>query len=389
MKIHFPVRSAFVRLSLLFLLLRSTITVLGETEDIVWIEGERFDIIGTDYRSASFANALGKSVAEMCRRYLKAGSHDFQGRILVTLLPEENINFKGYYQIQTNRRGQVSLNIRWNDSLSFETTCRAYTEAYLQHYARFNYGVNADKRIQHWVVSTLVSRIYLSLRPAQRAKFIRVSKQSEVSDIRSLLSMPLSEVDEEGLDPYQGYWLFQILRERGLTLAQLTLLLDRAIAGIDVTNELAEFVVPADEEKSENFLERWWQNQYADYLAQEREFCDSLTTSRSWIEAMGNFGVYRASGGELKDLMELWTFRHNEALRSILIARCAIIRLRMERVNPAYFNSALSIGAFYETVLEAEEKHEFISALIRYLNDWEDAKRLHDRADEILSTCDS
>lgn len=103
---------------------------------------------------------------------------------------------------------------------------------------------------------------------------------------------------------------------------------------------------------------------------------------------MENFDAYLASGGHLNDLMELWTYRHDEALRSILSARCEIIRLRIERVNPAYFNTALSMGALYETVLEAENKHEFVSAVVTYLNDWEDTKRLHARVDELLSACD-
>lgn len=382
------VHPVFIGLFLVCLFFQWT-TVAGEEGEIAWIEGQQFDIIGTDHRSASFANALGEYVAEMCQRYLKVGRHDFQGRILITLRPEESVRFEGDYQIQTSPRGQVSLDIRWNDLLSFETTCRAYTEAYLQRYARFNYGVDTNERIQYWVVSALFSRIYLSLRPAQKIKFIRISEQSEMLDIRSLLSMPLSEVSDEQLDLYQGYWLLQILRERGLTFAQLTRLFDQAIAGIDVADKLIESIVPADEEKPEEFLENWWQDRCASYLAREHEFCDSLTTSQSWIEAMGNFDVYRAASGEkLDDLTELWTFRHDAALRSILSARCEIIRLRMKRVNPAYFNAALSIGALYETVLEAENKHDFVSAVITYLNDWEDTKRLHAKTDEILSVCD-
>ena len=376
----------FIGLVLLHLLFQWAIA--EKDEKIVWIEGRYFDSVGTDNRSVSFANALGEHVAELCQRYLKAGSHDFPGRILATLRPEKNVDFEEGYQIQVSPRGQVSLDIFWDESLSFEMTCRAFTEAYLLYYAQFNYGVGADERIRYWAISALVSRIYLSLRSAQKTNFIRAARLSEIIGIESLLSVRLAKVTDKKQNLYQVYCLLQILRESGLKKLQLTILLDQAIAGVDVTNQLSELIFSSNKKESETLLKNWWQNELESYLAQEYEFCDSLTTSLLWIDEMADFGAYRAVGGELENLMELWTYRHDEALRSVLSARCEIIRLRIAQVNPAYFNAALSLGALYETVLEAENKHEFVSSVIAYLNDWEDTKRLHTRTEELLSVCD-
>ena len=378
-------RLFFIGLVLLYLL--SQWTVAGEGKEIAWIEGRQFAIVGTDNRSVSFANTLGEYVAEMCQGYLKTGSHDFPGRILVTLHPEESMDIEENYRIRVSPKGQVGLDFLWNDSLTFETTCRALTEAYLLQYARFNYGVGADKRVRYWAISALFSRVYLTLRPAQKTNFIHVVRQSEIFEIESLLSIRLPEVNDGEPDSYQGYWLFRVLRENGLAHSQLTTLLDRAIAGFDVTDQLAELIFPKNKVESGLLLENWWQSQARNYLTQEHEFCDSLATSRSWIGEMANFDIYLANGKTLNDLMKLWTYRHDENLRSILSARCEIIRLKMERVNPAYFNAALSVGALYETVLEAENKYEFISALIAYLNDWEDTKQLHIKTEEFVSAC--
>ncbi len=84
--------------------------------------------------------------------------------------------------------------------------------------------------------------------------------------------------------------------------------------------------------------------------------------------------------------MELWTHRADEALRAVLAARQQIIALRLERVNPAYFNAAQSLGALYETTLQTERRFEFIHAFTAYLSDWEDTKRLHEKAHELLVT---
>jgi hypothetical protein len=66
-----------------------------------------------------------------------------------------------------------------------------------------------------------------------------------------------------------------------------------------------------------------------------------------------------------------------------LSARREIIRLRLERVNPAYFNAARSLGALYET-LETERESEFSHALTAYLTDWLDTIDLHTETQESL-----
>lgn len=384
MKARHPGRPFFV--GLVLCLISQWLGAENE-EKLAWVEGHYFEIVGTDNRSVSFVNALGEHIAEMCQRYLKVGSHDFPRRMLVTLRPEERVDLEKNYQIQISSRGQVRLDFSWNDSLSFEMTCRAFTEAYLMHYARFNYGVGADERIRFWAVSALASRSYLSLRPAQKANFIRASRQSEMLGITSLLSAYLPEGSGKKLNPYQGYWLLQILRESGLKNSQLATLLDQAIAGADLKNQLLEVILSKNEKEPEVLLEDWWQNQLSLYLSQGHEFCDSLEISRLWIGEMADFDAYDVAGGKLGDMMELWTYRHDEGLRSVLHARCEIIRLRMEQVNPAYFNAVLSLGALYETVLEAEGKHEFIRSVITYLNDWEDTRQLHARVEEFMSSC--
>jgi hypothetical protein len=259
----------------------------------------------------------------------------------------------------------------------------------LRHYARFNHGVKADEHIRFWACSALVSQSYLSLRPARKTNYILEARQSEVLEIETLLSLYWAEATEKELNLNQGYWVLQILRESGLTNAEITALLGRAIAGENVEARIVKILFPENEEEQStaHFVE-WWQSQLSRYLAQEYEFCDTLATSRAWMQEMVNFDVYSASTGKLKNLKKLWDCRRDEDLRSVLSARCKIIRLRLDQVNPAYFNAALSLGALYETVLEAKSKHQFVRALTVYLNDWEDAKRLHDRVNELISACD-
>ncbi len=353
--------------------------------ELAFLEGRYFEVVGTDHRSVSFANTLGEHVVELCESYLQLGRHDFPQRIFVALRPEDRVEFDGEYQIQTGARGQVSLNFRWDAALSFEAVCRAFTEAYIVRYANFNYGPGASERIRFWAVSALGSQCYLYLRPALQGQYIQEARETGLLKVSSLLSLDWASARENGLSPRQGYWVLYALRQRGLGRGDVGALLDRAVAGRDVSVAVEVAIQPTDADQQTITLEAWWQSQMVAYLSQNTEHYESLDRSREWIEGLANFDTYRASGGELKNLMDLWMHRDDEALRAVIAARCEIIALRLERVNPAYFNAAQSLGALYETTLQTEQKFEFIHAFTAYLSDWEDTKRLHDKTHELLS----
>jgi hypothetical protein len=376
--------TGFRLLLCLVLALLPRLGVAQRGESLDFVEGRYFEVVGTDNRSVSFVNTLGEYVVELCASYLQVGSHEFPQRIFVALRPEEHVEFDGAYQINTGARGQVSLNFRWQAALDLETVCRALTEAYIVRYANFNYGPGASERIRYWAMSALGSQSYLSLRPAQQSQYIQQARQAGLLKVSSLLPLEWGIGREGELSPRQGYWVLYALRQRGLLRSDMGVLLDRAVAGHDVSVALKEAIQPTEADQQTSTLDTCWQRQMAEYLSQDTEHYESLDASRVWIAELANFDIHRASGGELQNLMGLWTQRDHQALRAILTARCEIIALRLERVNPAYFNSAQSLGALYETALNSNRRFEFIHAFAAYLSDWEDTKRLHDMTDELL-----
>ncbi|CAA6696791.1 Unannotated [Lentimonas sp. CC19] len=353
-------------------------------EKLSFVEGRYCEVVGTDQRSVSFANTLGEHAIEQCASYLRAGSHSFPQRLFVALRPEDRVAFEGDYQIQIGARGQVSLNLRWGADLALETVCRAFAEAYIVRYVNFNYGPDASDKIRYWAVSGLASQCYLSLRPALQGQYIREAREDGVLKIEALLGLDLATAHQSDLSPRDGYWVLYALRKRGLSRTDTGDLLDRAIAGRDVTVTMEALIQPVDVDQQPITLEAWWQSQMANYLTEEPEHYDSMDASQVWLEELAQFDTYRASGGELKNLKELWVHRDDEALRAVIAARREIIAIRIERVNPAYFNAAQSLGALYETTLQSERKFEFIHAFTGYLSDWEDTKRLHEKTHALL-----
>ena len=348
------------------------------------IEGRYFEVVGTDQRSVSFANALGSHVVEVCAGYLHAGSHAFPQRIFVALRPDDRVDFEGDYRIRIGDRGAVTLDFRWEVSLAFETVCRAFAEAYVVRYSNFNYGPEANERVRFWAVSALGAQSYLSLRPAQKVQYIQQVRDSGLPEVSQLLELDLSAAEQSQVVSRLGYWVLFALRERGLNRSDLGFLLDQAIAGMNVAEALETVIQPAAPDQSAVTLEAWWQSQTNTLLSLDYDQYETMDVSRDWIDELADFDTYRAAGGELGNLRTLWTHRNDAALRSVLMARSEIIRLRLERVNPAYFNAARSLGALYETTLEAGQPHEFIHAFASYLSDSEDTKRLHEQTQELL-----
>jgi hypothetical protein len=353
-------------------------------EELDFVNGRFFDVVGTDHRSVYFVETLGNHIVEQCVSYLKAGSHAFPQSIFVALRPEEYVDFEGDYRIHVGIRGQVSLDFRWNASLSLETLCRGVTEAYLIRYANFNYGPNGPDLMRYWAVSALCSQSYLSLRPAEQVDYIHEAREAGLLKISTLLSVDWKAAIEHQLSPRQGYWFLSTLRQQGLERSAIGKFMDQAIAGLDVQDSVEAFIRPTDAEGEVITLDAWWQTQMIDYLSQTFDRFESMDVSRAWIAEFANFDAYRASGGELADLSGLWTHRTDEALRTVINARREIIALRLDRVNPAYFNAAQSLGALYETTLRSDRRFEFIHAFTAYLSDWEDSKRLQDKVQALL-----
>lgn len=377
-------RSYFQSIAFFILSLLPLLGVAQEDDKLTFVEGRYFEVVGTDHRSVSFANTLGEHVVALCEGYLQAGSHEFPQRIFVALRPEDRVEFDGDYQIHVGARGRVSVDFRWQAELTLEIVCRALTEAYVVRYANFNHGPEARDRIRYWAVSALGSQSYLSLRPAQQGEYLKEARTAGVLKVSTMLTLDWATGREHGLSPRQGYWLLYALRQSGLGRFDIGKLLDRAVAGHDVSVAAEAMIQPVDADQQTITLDAWWQSQMSTYLSKDVEHYESLDASRAWILEFADFDAYRASGGELKDLKGLWAHREDEALRAVIAARREIIGLRIDRVNPAYFNAAQSLGALYETTLQADRRFEFIHAFTAYLSDWEDTKRLHDKTHELL-----
>jgi hypothetical protein len=111
-----------------------------------------------------------------------------------------------------------------------------------------------------------------------------------------------------------------------------------------------------------------------------------MEASRMWLNALARFETpLNLDSGELKlNLRSIRTHRDKAEVRESVQARYQILRLRMARVNPAYYNAARSLGVLFEALLREAPPHQYLHALTLYLSDWEDAKQMQKVIEEKL-----
>lgn len=337
---------------------------------------DRFEIVGLHLRSVTYVNELSLVVGTIAERYLMREGMAFPLPILVSLRPAEHVNFEGDYQIRIEARNAVKLDIRWEDPLTLERTCRALAEALLVQYALYNHGQGVAEELRAWPVDALARDIYLSLRPAEFITLIGDMRPNELPPPATLLaSTRLSPgVAARGY----GYTLLEAMKMSGLDRRILRSLFQQAIAGMDIGEALASAIQPTSPTAEPLSLETWWGGQMTALLGRDYEVVETMETSRTWLATLARFDepMTQESGERKLNLRSIRTHRDQPQVRDWVEARYEILRLRMTRVNPAYYNAARSLGVLFEALLEESPPHEYLHALTIYLSDWEDTKAM-------------
>jgi hypothetical protein len=348
----------------------------GGASPVVSRTNEHFETVGLDRRSVAFIDNLGRHSVAIARRYLERERMALPTPILVSLRPAETVSFDRDYRLALGPRGFVRLDFRWTEGLSFRATCRGLAEALLLQHSRFNFGPAASEQLRQWTIDALAEEIYLSLRPALIGEAREASRATPPTELGELLRTV--RLAEEGLAEREGYWFLEALKATGLRRERIRLLFEQAVAGMDIEAALTSALPLVDREGEAVDLETWWPLQRDQLLQRDSEVVESMSTSRQWLAALANFDapLILPTGEHQLDWRSLRIHRENEQVRRWLEARLEILRLRITRINPSYYNAAQSLGALFETSLSEAPRHEYLRALTFYLSDWEDAQAM-------------
>lgn len=346
---------------------------------------ERFEIVGLHLRSVTYVNELSLVVAAVAERYLDREGLAFPLPILVSLRPGEHVNFEGDYRIRIEARSAVQLDIRWEADMTLEMTCRAMADALLVQYSLYNHGQKAPEALRAWPVDALARETYYSLRPAESASLREGLRKAELPALATLLVSRRSSPGS--VAGGYGYTLVEAMKMGGLERRIVRGLFQQAVAGLDVGEALTAAIQPTAPTVEPLPLAFWWGEQMAAMLGRDYEVVESMEVSRLWLAALAAFDEpVSLESGDLKlNLRSIRAHRNRPEVREWVEARYEILRLRIARINPAYYNSAQSLGVLFEALLEEAPPHEYLHALTRYLSDWEDTKAMQALVEEKIS----
>ncbi len=350
-----------------------------------------FEVVGFHLRSVTFVHDLSLFTAEIAERYLEREGIAFPRPILVSLRPEPHANFEGDYRIRIEQRGMVELDIRWEDSMTLEFTCRALCEALLTQYALYNHGHEAATMLRSWPVEALTQEVYLGLRPAEMVDLINGTRGQDVPALTVILESSLRTppvAHSNAVDFNAAHWLLNLIKSEGIDRRILRSLFQQAVAGIDVEDALTSVIQSVEPTAEPVALETWWRAGMNSMLDRRYEAVETMEASRVWLASLAQFNSpLQLESEELRlNLRTVWTQRNRPEIREWMQARYDILRVRMARINPAYYNPAHSLGLLFEALLYNESPHQYLHALTIYLSDWEDAQDMQEIVEKRLGS---
>jgi hypothetical protein len=355
-------------------------SVIAATVELHAAENRQFEIVGIERRSVAYIDNLSRHVVDVAGRYLDASSLQFPQRVLIRLKPERYIDFDGDYEIRVEEGGFVSLNIRWDSCMTLRAVCRGISEALLVRYAIYSFGPEAVERLPDWPAAAIGTRAFLVLRPAMSAELENWIDFSMTPTLASIL-------DRKWMDSVvdaNGYCLLHALETEAVIRGRIRRFIEQAIAGEDIRDVLETAIQSNAPDEEAVSGEEWWAEATLEQLSENSDWLEKMEQSRRWIAELSDMSAL----GEVAEginLRNLWYAREGEAIRTIIRARYEIVRVRLVRVNPAYFNSAQALGALFETFLDGERRHEYVHRLAIFLSEFEDTKQLEKVVEQALS----
>jgi hypothetical protein len=179
--------------------------------------------------------------------------------------------------------------------------------------------------------------------------------------------------DPEAFD--LGFWLLRATEFSKLSNSLVRGLFQRAVAGVDIERDLNSLYQSSTGDGAAGL---WWEEQMYTLLNREYDVIETMEASRQWLSNLIEFEAIFVSESEAisVNLGSLWKHTELPEVRSRIEARYEILRLRVARINPAYFSAARSLGILFETFLEEQPPHRYLDALTSFLRDFQNAQSM-------------
>ncbi len=374
-------------LGTLFLLQVTVLSAENLAEnDLAYSANRYFDIVGNETRSVLYIQQLSEFVSEKVLSELDESDFTLTRKILVQLYPfSDSANTSSDslkvmhppYTLSISDLGFVTASFNWNESLDLYSCIEGIVASFIQAYGYATYG-NIFLELcpsKSWYIQGISADIYLSLRPKVSRLFYEKAASlpiEEVLSYRGSFKLPSSALinitDSKILvNPKSHVW-YQWIKEMPLNPNLRRNVYNKAIRGEDSLGYLWNALDLRDgwilDEEFKTFLDKKRRVQQAHFM--------ELDISMSWLESIGDLSSLEfTSLPKINDLnlSNLWRYRKNTEVVSLIEARMELLSLALNRINPVYFNAAQSLILTFERIIRGEDQWESLYYLSDYLEE--------------------
>lgn len=343
-----------------------------EANRIHTIETPFFIIAGKDYRSVKYTAHLAELLGEWGRARLPQPKR-FPDPIVVRLQHSGSPSLdRPLFSVFLEKTGRVSVTFTGDARVSPEALCEALSQAFLKRLAMGHYNRQRAERVPYWLELALACELQSHLYPAIRDHWFRQANDRPLLRAQIVLTAR-SDFENKAVLQLNAYWFLRALNMEIHPRSNLKRLLKAFLAGEDPLAVMS-YALKDTFEDTEAF-EVWWSRQIKVTLQKNQPPCLSSEGSRKQIL---NWTMLVLETD--KDSIALWKRRErpSEALDRLIQE----IKLKLVRTNPLYFNAALSLGQFLESLYQSPTQSDKI--LEQFKRDFEKAQLMERKIKGLL-----
>ncbi|MEM9227888.1 MAG: hypothetical protein AAGA45_07955, partial [Verrucomicrobiota bacterium] len=260
----------------------------------------------------------------------------------------------------------------------------ALASGFLVRSAIWRFGQGAAATVPDWLELAMGLDLQVQLQPALIDEVLLTSREEPSWSLERIFSLKGHEALEQPEARRNSLWLMRYLRNQSPDREHYR----RLMAGFLKNMPPVRLLVTAFPEKlgSQHEMDLWWAVGYqATIRARQTPFFDLDESIR--IVRDGSFVTAEIEGRDVRlGLESLFDYRGNVALARAAQQRVREIKLDLQKINPIYYNSLLSLGLAYEIwlALPAPENSDdtaagealYASAMTRFEQDFKTAQFL-------------
>lgn len=366
----------FLNRILVFAVVLSWAQVPLEAEETLYernTRGHLFDIYGYNFGAVQYVTHMAQEMESLGARYFQNPSEQARN-ITVLIQPSQQTTQLSAYSVDLQPGGGIRLTIRWDELTRYEDVCEGLAIAYLARMAVWQHGASAAHNVPAWLSLGWGYLLQARLRPAMMDQFVQNALEERLMMPQELFAETPDRHSRERLALY-GYWFFRFLESEVKNSRLFRQALSAFLSGLN-PNSILVRALPNHSFESQEDIDLWWAVGFQSYVRSRQTPFYNMEDSRSLIRRFAILTYEQENGEDIRVTPgNWWGHRENKRFLIAVTDRLREVKMEMQKINPVYYNSLLSLGLIL-TAVEEGDKELYEEMLNRFTEDFREAQIL-------------